>query len=123
MWKKHKIRAFKIGYDKWESKQLVEAMEEYGFDMVRVHQDYFTMSHPMRMLENDLKNNLVNYNQNPIDVFCLKNTALKLNSTGDKMMPMKVQGVKLNHIDGAVTMIIAYVVFNWYRRDYLEIVR
>lgn len=98
-------------------------MEEYGFDMVRVNQDHFTMSHPMRMLENDLKNNLVNYNQNPIDVFCLKNTALNLNSTGDKMMPMKVQGVKLNHIDGAVTMIIAYVVFNWYRRDYLEIVR
>ncbi|CUN11341.1 terminase large subunit [Turicibacter sanguinis] len=123
LWKKHKIRAFKIGYDKWESKQFVAAMEEYGFDMVRVNQDHFTMSHPMRMLENDLKNNLVNYNQNPIDVFCLKNTALNLNSTGDKMMPMKVQGVKLNHIDGAVTMIIAYVVFNWYRRDYLEIVR
>ena len=123
IWRKHKIRAFRVGYDKWEAKAFVEAMEDYGFDMVRVNQDHFTMSHPMRMLESDLKNNLVNYNQHPIDIFCLKNTAIKLNSTGDKMMPMKVQGVKLNHIDGAVTMIIAYVVFNWYRREYLEMVR
>lgn len=123
LWRKHKIRAFKIGYDKWEAKLFVEAMEEYGFDTVRVNQDYFTMSHPMRMLESDLINNRVNYNQNPIDKFCLENTALVFDKTGTKIMPAKVQGVKLNHIDGAVTMIIAYVVFNWNRREYLDIVR
>ncbi len=123
LWKKHRIRSFKVGYDRWGSKAFVEAMDDYGFEMMRITQDHFTMSHPMKMLESDLKNNLVNYNQNPIDVFCLKNTAIKFNSTGDKMMPMKVQGVKLNHIDGAVTMIIAYAVFNICRRDYLEMVR
>lgn len=123
LWKKHKIRSFKVGYDRWGSKAFVEAMEEYGFEMIRVNQDYFTMSHPMKMLESDLKNNLVNFNQHPIDIFCLKNTAIIFDKTGTKIMPAKVQGVKLNHIDGAVTMIICYVVFNENRREYLNMVR
>lgn len=121
LWKKHKIKAFKVGYDRWNAKSFVKEMDEYGFDLEKIVQDY-SISHPMKMLENDLRNNLVNYNQNPMDIFCLQNTAIKVNSQGH-IMPVKVQSVKLNHIDGAVTMIIAYATFDKFRRDYLDMVR
>lgn len=64
LYKKYKIKLFKIGYDRWNSKSFVSEMEDYGFELERIAQDFNNLSNAMKMLEADLKSNLVNYNQN-----------------------------------------------------------
>ncbi|UEL47349.1 terminase large subunit [Terrisporobacter hibernicus] len=122
LYKKYGIRVYKTGYDRWNAKSFVKEMDDYGFDLEKIPQDINNMSNPMKLLEADLKSNLVNYNQNPIDIWCLSNTSVKTDNLG-RIMPIKVQDMKNRRIDGAVTMIIAYATFDRFRKEYLEIVR
>lgn len=122
LYKKYGIRVFKTGYDRWNAKSFVKEMDDYGFDLEKIPQDINNMSNPMKLLEADLKSNLVNYNQNPIDIWCLSNTSVKTDNLG-RIMPIKVQDIRNRRIDGAVTMIIAYATFDRFRKEYLEIVR
>lgn len=122
LYKKHNIKIFKTGYDRWNAKSFVSEMSDYGFELEKITQDMDSMSNPMKLLEADLKANLVNYNQNPIDKWCLKNVSIKIDSLG-RIMPIKVQDIKLRHIDGAVTMIIAYATLDRFKREYMYCVR
>ena len=122
LYKKYGIRVFKTGYDRWNAKSFVNEMSDYGFDLEKIPQDVHNMSNPMKLLEADLKGNLVNYNQNPIDKWCLENTSCKVDSLG-RIMPIKVQDLRVRHIDGAVTMIIAYATYDRFRKEYLDILR
>ena len=122
LYKKYGIRVYMTGYDRWNAKSFVKEMTDYGFDLEKIPQDPNNMSNPMKLLEADLKANLVNYNQNPIDIWCLSNTSVKTDNLG-RIMPMKVQDMRNRRIDGAVTMIIAYATFDRFRKEYLEIVR
>ncbi|EHK2365718.1 terminase large subunit [Clostridium perfringens] len=122
LYRKYNIRVFKAGYDRWNAKSFVSEMEDYGFDLEKIPQDVNNLSNPMKKLEADLKENLVNYNQNPIDKWCLENVSIKIDELG-RIMPVKVQDVKLRHIDGAVTMIICYAVLDRFKRDYLYCVK
>lgn len=122
LYRKYNIRVFKAGYDRWNAKSFVSEMEDYGFDLEKIPQDVNNLSNPMKKLEADLKENLVNYNQNPIDKWCLENVSIKIDELG-RIMPVKVQDIKLRHIDGAVTMIICYTVLDRFKRDYLYCVK
>lgn len=122
LFKNYGIKFYKVGYDKWSAIYWVKEMESYGFDCVRVTQDWGCMSEPMKLVEKDLKSNLVNYNDDPIDKWCLENTALNLNSKME-MMPVKVQGKEDQKIDGAVTMIITYRIYIDNRTEFLELVK
>jgi phage terminase large subunit-like protein len=115
------IRPYKIGYDNALAKYWVKDMSDMGFDMERIPQERHVMSSPMKLVEADLRGNLINYNNNPIDRWCLSNTAFKIDSMG-LIMPVKVQGEAINRIDGAVTMIIAYAVLMQYRTEYMNLV-
>ena len=122
IWKTYNIRCFKVGYDKWQAKSFADEMKDYGFDMVKIIQEPNSLSSPMKLLEADLQHNLVNYNQNPMDIWCLKNTSCKTNDK-QQIMPIKVQDQRLKHIDGAVTMIICYATFNMFKKEYMDYVR
>jgi phage terminase large subunit-like protein len=121
LYKKHKIKVFYTGYDKWQAKAFKNEMIEYGFDIEKIEQGY-DLSNAMTSLETDLKANRVNYNQNPIDIMCLENVAARWNSKGTKRMPEKVQGDYSKKIDGAVTMLICYETLDRYRKDYMDII-
>lgn len=121
LWQKYDIRIFHEGHDKWNAKSYEEEMESYGFDVERIRQDYQSLSTPMKLLEADLKSNLVNYNQNPIDIWCLKNTACIVDKYG-RIMPAKTQGAASRRIDGGVTMIIAYAVLDRYKKEYMDLI-
>lgn len=121
LYKDYGIRVFKTGYDKWSAIYWSKEMDEYGFDCVRVAQDWGSMSEPMKLVEADLKSNLIIYNDNPIDKWCLENTALNINSKMD-IMPVKVQGKEDQKIDGAVTLIIAYRIYIDNRTEFLSLV-
>ena len=122
LYKDYGIKFYKIGYDKWSAIYWAKEMEGYGFDCVRVEQTWGSMSEPMRLVEKDLQSNLVNYDNNPIDKWCLENTALTMNSKME-IMPVKVQGKEDKKIDGAVTIIIAYKVYIDNRTEFLEMVK
>ncbi|AIQ17061.1 terminase [Paenibacillus sp. FSL H7-0357] len=118
--KDYGIRFLKIGYDKWSAVYWVKEMEEYGFDMVRVAQDWAPMSEPMKLVEADLKSDLIHYNNDGLDRWCLENTAITVNSKMEQM-PIKVQGKEDRKIDGAVTLIVSYRVYIDNRSDFLRL--
>lgn len=122
LYKNYNIRMFKVGYDRWNAKSFKNEMEDYGFEMEKIPQDYNNLSNSMKKVEADLKSKLINYNQNPIDVWCLKNTVAKVNQYG-QIMPMKPNDTGTQRIDGAVTMIIAYATLDRYKREYMSLIR
>jgi phage terminase large subunit-like protein len=122
LYKDYNIRVFNTGYDKWSAIYWVKDMENYGFDCTRVNQDFGTMSEAMKLVENDLKKKLIVYNNNPIDKWCLENTAFVLNKRQD-IMPCKIEGQEEKKIDGAVTMIIAYRIYIDNRPTFLELIK
>jgi len=115
------IRMYKIGYDAWGSRYLVRELEDAGFDTEKVPMDW-GLSNPMKLLEADLKSDLVNYGANPIDKWNLGNVGLKMDNLG-RIMPVKVNDQSNKRIDGAVTKIIAYAVYQRNQTEYLGIVR
>ena len=122
LYRQYNIYPFKVGYDNALAKYWVKEMEELGFDMERVNQDKYTMSNPMKLVAEDFRSGLINYNNNPVDRWCLSNTAFKFDTTGNFIMPVKINDLKNRRIDGAVTLIIAYAIYVRFRADYLNIV-
>lgn len=123
LYKNYGIKFYKVGYDKWSAIYWVKEMEDtYHYDCVRVSQGFGSMSEPMTLLETDLKANLVNYNNNQVDKYCLENTAMAMNKAME-IMPVKAQGKDENKIDGAVTMMIAYRIYIDNRAEFLELVK
>ena len=88
--------------------------------MYEVRQGAKTMSNPMKQLEADLMDKIVNYNNNPILEWCLLNTSVKRDDN-DNIRPVKGQKQRAR-IDGAVSLIIAYCVMYEKYNDYMAIV-
>jgi phage terminase large subunit-like protein len=122
LYKQYGIRVYRTGYDNWNAKYWIKEMEDYGYDTERVTMDIPTLSQPMKLVEADLKSQFINYNNNPIDKWCLGNTAIKIDNLG-RIGPVKINDSKNRRIDGAVTLIILYVIYTRYRTEYLELVR
>lgn len=117
MHEKFDISALWIGYDPWSSIYWVEEMESAGFNMIKIIQGAKTMSNPMKILEGDLIDKKVNYNNNSILKWCLTNTAVKRDDN-DNIRPVKGRQQRAR-IDGAVSLIIAYCVLYEKLNDYL----
>lgn len=115
-----KINTLWVGYDPWNTQYWVEEMKNYGFEMYEVRQGAKTMSNPMKQLEADLMDKIVNYNNNPILEWCLLNTSVKRDDN-DNIRPVKGQKQRAR-IDGAVSLIIAYCVMYEKYNDYMAIV-
>jgi phage terminase large subunit-like protein len=120
LYKEHGIRFLKIGYDKWSAVYFVKEMEDLGFDMQRVDQNWGAMSEPMRVLGTDLSTNKLVYDDHPIDRYCLENTAVAVNGKMERM-PVKLGKKDENKIDGTVTMIIVEKVYIDNRSDFLRL--
>jgi len=116
------IRCYKVGYDNALAKFWVDEMDTLGFEMERVRMDKYSLSSPMKLVEADLRSRLINYNNNPIDRWCLGNTGIKVDNLG-MIMPVKVNDQRNKRIDGSLALIIAYATYMRYRTDYLNIVR
>lgn len=112
---------YKIGYDNWHSKDFQEIIaENFGKEVLeRIGMDFMSLSGPMRSLESDLSRNVLVYNNNEIDRWCLSNTGYKTNNIG-LIMPVKKYGTSKNRIDGTLSDIICYATFNRYRSLYRD---
>ena len=89
-------------------------MEYYGFECEMVYQNKLTLSNAMKLVEADFKSQFINYNENPIDRWCLGNAAMEIDGLGNAMA-VKINGQAQRRIDGAVTLIILYEMYRRYR--------
>jgi len=116
LYKQYGLRLYKCGYDVKFSKEFLKRMDAYGFDTEIVLQNKLTLSNPTKLVEADLKAKLINYNENPIDSWCLGNSALEIDNAGNVQI-VKTQGQAARRIDGAVTLAILYEMYRRYRSD------
>ena len=110
-----------IGYDSWGSQYWAEEMKAYGFELEVVIQGAKTMSSPMKEMNADLIEKSVNYNNNPVLRWCLTNLSIK-SDENDNIRPVKGRNNR-KRIDGAVSLIDAYVVYARHKEDYDNMAR
>lgn len=114
-----KIDAFAVGYDRALAGYWLDEMKSNGFDMRAVAQGPFTWSQPMREMGAAFADKKVNYNRNPVLVWCLSNTAVKKSGVNN-MQPVKVSDRR--RIDGAVSLLNAWVIYVRDNEDYMYLV-
>lgn len=112
----HKIDAIKIGYDRALAGYWVDEMTSNGFEMEAVAQGPFTWSQPMKEMGAALGDKKVNYNKNPMLVWCLSNTAVKKSGLNN-IQPVKITDKR--RIDGAVSLLNAWVIYVKYYEDFM----
>ena len=124
LYQEYEIKLIKCGYDQRFSKDWINRMEDYGWtkangDLILILQNAQTLSNAMKLCEADFKHQLINYNENPIDKWCLKNAGIKVDDRG-QCLCVKQETAK--RIDGAVTFIILYEMYRRYRTEYRQII-
>lgn len=116
------IYPYYIGYDAWAAEYWVEEMSEtFGKEnMIKVHQGKKTLSTPMYRLKADLAAKMIVYNNNPIDKWCLSNTAVDIDRNGN-ISPHKGKNQR-RRIDGAAALLDAYTVLYNHEADYESVI-
>lgn len=107
---KEDIYILHIGYDPWHisDAELREFKYEFGEQsMIPIRQGVATLSQPMKDLKADLTAGLIVYDDNPIDKWCLANTAVRTDINGN-IQPIKMLDSR-KRIDGAMALIDGYI--------------
>lgn len=119
---KYGITLYKCGYDQRFAKDFLKRMEDYGwtknapyYDLEMINQDAKTLNNAIRLVEADFKARLINYGENPVDQWCLKNSCLKVN---DYQQAIIVKTNNENKIDGAVTLASLYEMYRRHRSEF-----
>ena len=118
----HDIYLSMIGYDSWSAAYFVEDMQDYfgKTAMIPVIQGKKTLSQPMKNLGADLESNLIVYNNNPVDKWCLCNTAVDIDRN-DNIQPIKTSKPR-RRIDGTAALLDAYVVLQNNINEYMSLI-
>lgn len=122
--KKHGITLYKCGYDQRFAKDWLKRMEELGWtkqynDVEMVLQNAQTLHNALMLTEADLKAQKINFNKNPVDMWCFSNSCLKVNDLRQAII-VKTENAK--KIDGAVTLVSLYEMYRRYRSDIKKLV-
>lgn len=117
--KDHGIKLYKCGYDQKFARDWLNRMEEYGWtkqygDVEMVIQNAQTLNNALLLVEADLKAQLINYNENPVDRWCFGNSSLKVN---DLRQALVIKTENSKKIDGTVTLVSLYEMYRRYRSD------
>lgn len=115
--KQYGIRILKCGYDQRFAKDFLNRMDDYGIECENIVQKSAVMSSPMKWVEADLKDQLINYGNNPVDKWCFGNASIQINNLG-QVMAVKINNLPSRRIDGAVTTIILYATLQRFRSEY-----
>lgn len=124
LYKEYNIKLWKCGYDQKFSKDWINQMEILGWtkaneELVLILQNAETLSSAMKLCETEFKQQLINFNQNEVDNWCLKNALISVDNKGKCLC---VKNERAKRIDGAVTLIILYEVYRRYRTEFLQII-
>lgn len=130
LYTEYNIRLWKCGYDQRFAKDWIDRMEFYGWfkskikgedgDLIMILQNAQTLSNAIKLCEADFKHQLINYNENKIDRWCLGNSALMLDNLNQCLIVKMKKGKR---IDGAVCLAILYEMYRRYRTKFKEIIK
>ena len=124
LYKDYNIKLWKCGYDQKFAKDFLTRMDYYGWtrkndDMVMILQNAETLNNAVKLCEADFQHQLINFNDNDVDKWNLKNASLLVNNKGFCML-VKTEPSK--KIDGAVTFVILYEMYRRYRTEYKQMI-
>ena len=121
MQEKHDIYLLYCGYDGWSAEYWVNEMKEYFGDtaMAKVIQGKKTLSAPMKLLGKELESKNIIYNNNPVDKWCLCNTATDEDVNGN-IQPHKTNNPR-RRIDGTAALLDAFTVLSDKQEEYLSL--
>ena len=124
LYKEYNIKLWKCGYDQKFAKDFLNRMEFYGWskandELEMILQNAQTLSNAIKLLEADLTHKLVNYNDNDIDKWCLKNACLKVNDLGQCLI---IKNEPSRRIDGAVCKSILYEMYRRNRAEFKQMI-
>ena len=109
-----------INYDSYSAQYLIEELAQMGYSkeyiLIPTIQGFKTLSIPMQEVEADLKEKRLIYQNNPVTKWCFSNVELEKDRNGN-YMPKK--GSYERKIDGAATIINAYVSYCKYKEFFL----
>ena len=91
-----------------------------GESMIAVHQGKKTLSNPMGVMGSELRAKRIIYNNNPIDKWCLANTAIEQDKNGNIQPHKTTRPTK--RIDGTAAMLDAFVVYSDKQNDYMNLI-
>lgn len=122
--KEYGIKLYKCGYDQRFAKDWLAAMDSYGWtkqydDVEMVLQNAQTLNNALLLVEADLKAQLINYNENPVDRWCFANSCLKVNDLRQAII-IKTENAK--KIDGSVTLVSLYEMYRRHRGELRKII-
>ena len=115
--KENDLRPLWVGYDSWNAQFWCDEMIQEGFDMVEVRQGYKTESAPLKQLKADLMDKKINYNNNPILKWNLSNVVVKVDDNENIMLSKEKARQR---IDGAASLMDAYVIYINKQQEYLS---
>lgn len=123
----YNIKLWKCGYDQRFAKDWITRMDFYGWqrtgdddsDLIMILQNAQTLSQAMKLCEADFKHQVINYNENVIDQWNLKNAGIKVD---DKGQCLCVKQETPKRIDGAVCLIILYEMYRRYRTEFKQLI-
>jgi len=124
LYKDYNIKLWKCGYDQKFAKEFLNRMDYYGWtkandELVMIIQNAQTLSNAIKLLEADFSHQLVNYNDNEVDKWCLKNACLKVNDLGQCLI---IKSEPSKRIDGAVCNAILYEMYRQNRTDFKQMI-
>lgn len=122
------IRLWKCGYDQRFAKDWITRMDYYGWqrtggddsDLIMILQNSQTLSNAIKLCEADFKHQLINYNENKVDKWCLGNSGIKMDNF-QQCLIVKLKPSK--RIDGAVCLAILYEMYRRYRTDFKALIK
>ena len=111
------LRPLWVGYDSWNANFWCDEMKSNGFDMVEVRQGFKTESAPLKQMKADLMDKKINYNNNPILKWNLSNVVVKVDDNENIMLSKEKARQR---IDGAASLMDAYVIYINKQQEYLN---
>ena len=120
----YNIRLWKCGYDQKFAKDFLNRMEFYGWakssgELVMILQNAQTLSNAIKLLEADFTHQIVNYNDNEVDKWNLKNACLKVNDLGQCLI---IKSEPSKRIDGAVCNAILWEMYRQNRSEWCQMI-
>ena len=119
----YNIKLWKCGYDQKFAKEFLTRMDFYGWskgdEVVMIVQNAQTLSNAIKLLEADFTHQIVNYNDNPVDKWCLKNACLKVNDLGQCLI---IKSEPSKRIDGAVCKAILWEMYRQNRTEFKQMI-
>lgn len=122
------IKLWKCGYDQRFAKDWLRRMREYGWTtdgddqnraVVMILQNAASLNNALKLTEADLRHRLLNYNENPVDVWGWGNAALKTDQYGNNLC---VKQQAKGKIDGPVATIILQEMYRRNRTEFAQYV-